>query len=124
MGHNITFGDLKGSLADFARRIFGQDVYYRFRPSYFPFTEPSAEMDIECFLCGRKGCNVCKGSGWLEILGSGMVHPIVLQNGGYDPKEFSGFAFGMGVERIAMLRYKIEDIRYFWANDLRFLEQF
>jgi len=124
VGRNITFGDLKGTLADFARRMFGQDVYYRFRPSYFPFTEPSAEMDIECFLCGRKGCQVCKGSGWLEILGSGMVHPIVLQNGGYDPKQFSGFAFGMGVERIAMLRYKIEDIRYFWANDLRFLEQF
>ena len=124
VGRKITFGDLKGSLADFARRMFGQEVYYRFRPSYFPFTEPSAEMDIECFLCGRKGCHVCKGTGWLEILGSGMVHPVVLQNGGYDPKQFSGFAFGMGVERIAMLRYKIEDIRYFWANDLRFLEQF
>jgi phenylalanyl-tRNA synthetase alpha chain len=81
-------------------------------------------MDIECFLCDRKGCQVCKGSGWLEILGSGMVHPVVLQNGGYDPEQFSGFAFGMGVERIAMLRYKINDIRYFWANDLRFLEQF
>jgi len=124
VGRKITFGDLKGSLADFARRMFGQEVYYRFRPSYFPFTEPSAEMDIECFLCGRKGCHVCKGTGWLEILGSGMVHPVVLQNGGYDPKQFSGFAFGMGVERIAMLRYRIEDIRYFWANDLRFLEQF
>lgn len=124
VGHNITFGDLKGSLADFARRMFGQEVSYRFRPSYFPFTEPSAEMDIECFLCGRKGCSVCKGSGWLEILGSGMVHPIVLKNGGYDPEQFSGFAFGMGVDRIAMLRYKIDDIRYFWANDLRFLSQF
>jgi len=124
VGHNITFGDLKGSLADFARRMFGQEVSYRFRPSYFPFTEPSAEMDIECFLCGRKGCAVCKGSGWLEILGSGMVHPIVLKNGGYDPEQFSGFAFGMGVDRIAMLRYKIDDIRFFWANDLRFLYQF
>jgi len=124
VGHSITFGDLKGSLTDFARRMFGQDVRTRFRPSYFPFTEPSAEMDIECFLCGRKGCAVCKGTGWLEILGSGMVHPVVLQNGGYDPDQFSGFAFGMGVDRIAMLRYKIEDIRYFWANDLRFLEQF
>jgi phenylalanyl-tRNA synthetase alpha chain len=124
VGRNITFGDLKGTLTDFARRMFGQDVRTRFRPSYFPFTEPSAEMDIECFLCGRKGCGVCKGSGWLEILGSGMVHPIVLQNGGYDPEQFSGYAFGMGVDRIAMLRYKIEDIRYFWANDLRFLEQF
>lgn len=124
VGHNITFGDLKGTLIDFARRMFGQEVRTRFRPSYFPFTEPSAEMDIECFLCGRKGCNVCKGSGWLEILGSGMVHPIVLQNGGYDPEKFSGYAFGMGVDRIAMLRYKIEDVRYFWANDLRFLEQF
>jgi phenylalanyl-tRNA synthetase alpha chain len=124
VGHNTTFGDLKGTLADFARRMFGQDVNTRFRPSYFPFTEPSAEMDIECFLCGRKGCPVCKGTGWLEILGSGMVHPTVLQNGGYDPARYSGFAFGMGVDRIAMLRYKIEDIRYFWANDLRFLEHF
>lgn len=124
VGRSITFGDLKGTLIDFTRRMFGQNVLTRFRPSYFPFTEPSAEVDIECFLCGRKGCQVCKGSGWVEILGSGMVHPVVLQNGGYDPEQYSGFAFGMGVERIAMLRYKIEDIRYFWANDLRFLEQF
>jgi phenylalanyl-tRNA synthetase alpha chain len=124
VGRQITFGDLKGTLADFARRMFGQNVRARFRPSYFPFTEPSAEVDIECFLCGGAGCGVCKGSGWLEILGSGMVHPTVLRNGGYDPAVYSGFAFGMGVERIAMLKYKIEDIRYFWVNDLRFLEQF
>ncbi|HNT24456.1 MAG TPA: phenylalanine--tRNA ligase subunit alpha [Anaerolineales bacterium] len=124
VGHHITFGDLKGTLSDFARRMFGEQVRTRFRTSYFPFTEPSAEMDVECFLCGGKGCGVCSGTGWLEILGCGMVHPTVLRNGGYDPLKFSGFAFGMGPERIAMLRYKIEDIRYFWANDVRFLEQF
>jgi phenylalanyl-tRNA synthetase alpha chain len=124
VGKNITFSDLKGTLIDFARRMFGQEVRTRFRASHFPFTEPSAEMDIECFVCGGKGCPVCKRTGWLEILGCGMVHPIVLQNGGYDPKRYSGFAFGMGPERITMLRYRIEDIRYFWANDIRFLEQF
>ncbi len=124
IGAGITFGDLKGTLNDFARRMFGVSVRTRFRASYFPFTEPSAEMDIECFLCGGAGCNVCSFSGWLEILGSGMVHPTVLQNGGYDPEKFTGFAFGMGPERIAMLKYRIADIRYFWANDLRFLEQF
>jgi phenylalanyl-tRNA synthetase alpha chain len=124
VGRHITFGDLKGTLADFARRMFGENVRTRFRPAYFPFTEPSAEMDIECFVCGGEGCSVCKNSGWLEILGCGMVHPVVLRNGGYAPEKFSGFAFGMGPERITMLRYKIEDIRYFWANDLRFLEQF
>jgi len=124
VGRNITFSDLKGTLNDFARRMFGENVCSRFRPSYFPFTEPSAEVDIECFLCNGKGCQVCKSSGWLEILGCGMVHPTVLRNGGYDPEQFSGFAFGMGSERITMLRHKIEDIRYFWANDLRFLEQF
>jgi phenylalanyl-tRNA synthetase alpha chain len=124
VGRSITFGDLKGTLTDFARRMFGAQVRTRFRASHFPFTEPSAEMDVECFLCAGKGCTVCSGSGWLEILGCGMVHPVVLRNGGYDPAEFSGFAFGMGPERIAMLRYHIEDIRYFWANDLRFLEQF
>jgi phenylalanyl-tRNA synthetase alpha chain len=99
-------------------------VRTRFRASYFPFTEPSAEMDVECFVCGGKGCPVCKSSGWLEILGCGMVHPVVLQNGGYDPERYSGFAWGMGPERQLMLRYKIDDIRYFWGNDLRFLEQF
>ena len=124
VGENITFADLKGTLIDFARRMFGQNVRTRFRASYFPFTEPSAEMDVECFVCGGKGCAVCKNSGWLEILGCGMVHPIVLQNGGYDPERYSGFAWGMGPERQLMLRYKIDDIRYFWGNDLRFLEQF
>lgn len=124
VGRNVTLADLKGTLTDFARRMFGRDVRTRFRPSYFPFTEPSAEMDVECFLCGGKGCTVCKNAGWLEILGCGMVHPVVLQNGGYDPEVFSGFAFGMGPERITMLRRKIDDIRYFWGNDMRFLEQF
>ncbi len=124
VGEHITFADLKGTLSDFARRMFGQNVRTRFRASYFPFTEPSAEMDVECFVCGGKGCGVCKNSGWLEILGCGMVHPVVLQNGGYDPKRYSGFAWGMGSERQLMLRYKIDDIRYFWGNDLRFLEQF
>ncbi|MCH7480301.1 MAG: phenylalanine--tRNA ligase subunit alpha, partial [Chloroflexi bacterium] len=124
VGHSITFGDLKGTLTDFARRFFGQSVRSRFRASYFPFTEPSAEMDIECFVCGGEGCSVCKHTGWLEILGSGMVHPTVLRNGGYDPEEFSGFAFGMGPERLTMLRHGITDIRFFWRNDLRFLEQF
>lgn len=124
VGKGIRMTNLKGTLTDFARRMFGATVRTRFRADHFPFTEPSAEMDVECFVCGGKGCSVCKRSGWLEILGCGMVHPIVLQNGGYDPRLYSGFAFGMGSERIAMLKYKIEDIRYFWANDLRFLEQF
>jgi phenylalanyl-tRNA synthetase alpha chain len=124
VGENITFADLKGTLAEFARRMFGREAKTRFRASYFPFTEPSAEMDVECFVCGGKGCQVCKKSGWLEILGCGMVHPIVLQNGGYDPKRYTGFAFGMGPERQLMLRHKINDIRYFWGNDIRFLEQF
>jgi phenylalanyl-tRNA synthetase alpha chain len=124
VGKNITFADLKGSLSDFARRMFGQNVRTRFRASYFPFTEPSAEMDVECFVCGGKGCQVCKQSGWLEILGCGMVHPLVLENGGYDPRRYTGYAFGMGPERQLMLRYKINDIRYFWGNDMRFLEQF
>lgn len=124
VGENITFADLKGTLNDFARRMFGQSARTRFRASYFPFTEPSAEMDVECFVCGGKGCGVCKNSGWLEILGCGMVHPVVLQNGGYDPTRYSGYAWGMGPERQLMLRYRIDDIRYFWGNDLRFLEQF
>jgi phenylalanyl-tRNA synthetase alpha chain len=124
VGRHITFGDLKGTLSDFARRLYGQHVRTRFRASHFPFTEPSAEMDIECFVCGGAGCNICKYAGWLEILGSGMVHPVVLRNGGYNPEIFTGFAFGMGPERITMLRHRIDDIRYFWANDLRFLEQF
>ncbi len=124
VGTNITMADLKGTLIAFARLFFGQDVRTRFRASYFPFTEPSAELDIECFVCGGDGCPVCKRTGWLEILGSGMVHPTVLENGGYDPSIYSGFAFGMGPERITMLKHGIEDIRYFWGNDLRFLEQF
>jgi phenylalanyl-tRNA synthetase alpha chain len=121
---NISLSDLKGTVTDLYRRLFGSNVRTRFRPSYFPFTEPSAESDVECFVCHGKGCAVCKGSGWLEIGGCGMVHPTVLQNGGYDPKIFSGFAFGLGPERIAMLRYGIRDIRYFFENDVRFLEQF
>lgn len=124
IGRHVTFGDLKGTLTDFAHRIFGAQARIRIRPSYFPFTEPSAEMDVECFICGGQGCQVCQGSGWLEVLGCGMVHPTVMKNGGYDPKIFSGFAFGMGPERIAMLRYGIGDIRYFYGNDVRFLEQF
>lgn len=124
VGRNITFADLKGTLSDFARRLFGENVRTRLRPSYFPFTEPSAEMDIECFLCGGKGCSVCKGCGWLEIMGCGMVHPVVLANSGYDPRQFTGFAAGIGPERVSMLRSRIGDIRYFWANDVRFLEQF
>lgn len=124
VGKNITFADLKGTLIEFARRMFGAKRNTRLRASYFPFTEPSAEMDVECILCQGKGCQVCKQTGWLEILGCGMVHPTVLRNGGYDPAHYSGFAFGMGPERIAMLKYGIEDIRYFWSNDLRFLAQF
>lgn len=123
IGENIRFSDLKGTLTDMARRLFGPKARTRFRASFFPFTEPSAEFDIECFKCSGKGCGIC-GGGWLEIGGSGMVHPTVLQNGGYDPARFSGFAFGFGVQRIAMLKYGINDIRYFWENDLRFLEQF
>jgi len=124
IGEHITFGDLKGTISDFGRRLLGQQVRTRFRASHFPFTEPSAEVDFECFLCGGEGCSVCKYTGWLEIMGCGMVHPMVLRNGGYDPLRYTGFAFGMGPERLTMLRYRIEDIRYFWANDLRFLEQF
>jgi len=123
VGREITFADLKGTLSSFARRTFGEGARTRFRASHFPFTEPSAEMDVACFLCQGEGCSVCKGTGWLEILGCGMVHPTVLQNGGYDPERYSGFAFGMGPERITLMRHGIEDIRNFWSNDLRFLEQ-
>ena len=128
---DIAFTDLKGVLTHFLRRIFREDTKVRFRPSFFPFTEPSAEIDIGCLLCGEKGksndrenCRVCKGTGWLEILGSGMIDPEVFRFVGYDPEKFSGFAFGMGVERIAMLKFGIEDIRLFYQNDLRFLRQF
>jgi len=121
---DISMGDLKGTLELFAREMFGERSRIRFRPSFFPFTEPSAEVDVLCFLCGGSGCRVCKASGWLEILGSGMVHPQVLRNVGYDPEEVTGWAFGMGVERVAMLKYGIDDIRLFFENDLRFLGQF
>jgi phenylalanyl-tRNA synthetase alpha chain len=124
VGKDITMADLKGTIVDFARRIFGAGRQVRFRASHFPFTEPSAEVDMDCILCEGKGCRVCKYTGWLEIMGCGMVHPVVLEYGGYDPDLYSGFAFGMGPERIAMLKHGIEDIRYFWGNDLRFLEQF
>lgn len=124
IGRHIRMSDLKGTIAEFARRMFGEEARVRFRASYFPFTEPSMEVDVECFLCGGEGCRVCKYAGWLEIAGSGMVHPTVLRNGGYDPSTWSGFAFGMGPERMTMLKHAIRDIRYFWGNDLRFLEQF
>ncbi len=120
----ITFSNLKGVLETFLHRMFGADTSVRFRPSFFPFTEPSAEVDIGCILCSGRGCRVCKGSGWLEILGAGMVNPKVFENVGYDAGEYSGFAFGMGIERIAMLKYSIDDIRLFFENDIRFLRQF
>jgi phenylalanyl-tRNA synthetase alpha chain len=124
VGDDISFADLKGTLTEFARRLFGEERETRFRASYFPFTEPSAEMDISCFLCNGSGCAMCKHTGWLEILGCGMVHPVVLRNGGYDPERYFGFAAGIGPERVAILKHGIDDIRQFWANDLRFLEQF
>src|SRR5690348_11030058 len=124
VGERVTMADLKGTLIAFARRLFGDRRKVRIRSSYFPFTEPSIEVDMDCIVCNGEGCALCKRSGWLEILGAGMVHPVVLRNGGYDPEYFSGFAFGMGPERIAMLTYAIDDIRQFWANDLRFLQQF
>ncbi len=120
----ITMGDLKGTLAVFAKKMFGEETKIRFRPHHFPFTEPSAEVDVSCFVCGGKGCRLCKGEGWIEILGAGMVHPFVLSNCGIDPEEYSGFAFGLGIERITMARYGIDDIRLFYENDERFLEQF
>lgn len=120
----ITFADLKGVLTVFVHQMFGKETRLRFRPSFFPFTEPSAEIDIECFICGGKGCGVCSNTGWLEILGSGMVDPAVYKFVNYDPEEVTGFAFGMGIERIAMLKYGINDIRLFFTNDLRFLRQF
>jgi phenylalanyl-tRNA synthetase alpha chain len=124
IGRNVTMADLKGTIVAFARRLFGENRQVRIRSSYFPFTEPSIEVDMDCIVCGGKGCGLCKRSGWLEIMGAGMVHPTVLKNGGYDPAKFSGFAFGMGPQRITMLKYAIDDIRQFWANDLRFLNQF
>jgi phenylalanyl-tRNA synthetase alpha chain len=121
---DISMGDLRGTLELFARELFGPDSRIRFRPSFFPFTEPSAEVDVLCFVCKGAGCRLCKGSGWLEILGSGMVHPQVLRTVGYDPEAVTGWAFGMGVERVAMLKYGIDDIRLFYENDVRFLSQF
>ena len=121
---NITFADLKGTLAQFAKELFGEDTKVKFRPHHFPFTEPSAEVDVTCFKCGGKGCRFCKGSGWIEILGCGMVHPNVLKMCGIDPEEYSGFAFGVGLERIALLKYEIDDMRLLYENDIRFLKQF
>ena len=121
---NITFADLKGTLAEFAKELFGEDTKVKFRPHHFPFTEPSAEMDVSCFKCGGKGCRFCKGSGWIEILGCGMVHPRVLEKCDIDPKEYTGFAFGVGLERIALLKYEIDDMRLLYENDVRFLNQF
>lgn len=120
----ITMADLKGTLDSFAKQLFGSSTKTKFRPHHFPFTEPSAEMDVSCFKCGGKGCRVCKGSGWIEILGCGMVHPHVLEVGGLDTEKYTGFAFGMGVERAAMLKYGVDDIRLFYENDMRFINQF
>ena len=121
---HITFSDLKGTLAEFAREMFGSDTKVRFRPHHFNFTEPSAEADVSCFKCGGKGCRFCKGTGWIEILGCGMVHPNVLRMSGIDPDEYSGFAFGLGLERITLLKYEIDDMRLLYENDARFLKQF
>lgn len=121
---NVTFADLKGTLADFLQNFFEADLEVRFRPSYFPFTEPSAEVDMSCVMCSGKGCRVCKQTGWLEVLGCGMVHPSVLESSGIDSEKYRGFAFGMGVERLAMLRYGVNDLRLFFENDLKFLRQF
>jgi phenylalanyl-tRNA synthetase alpha chain len=121
---NVTFAELKGTLVAFAQQFYGEDLKYRFRPSFFPFTEPSAEMDITCYLCNGNGCKICKNSGWLEILGCGMVDPNVFKHVGYDPEKYSGYAFGMGIERTALLKYGISDIRIFFENDIRFLKQF
>ncbi len=121
---NIRMSDLKGTLDVFAKKMFGEDREIRLRPSFFPFTEPSVEVDISCKICGGKGCNVCKGTGWIEVLGAGMVHPNVLEMAGYDSKKYTGFAFGIGAERIAMLKYGVDDIRHYYTNDIRFLKQF
>jgi phenylalanyl-tRNA synthetase alpha chain len=124
VGHGIKMTDLIGTLTGFAHQLYGPERQVRIRGSYFPFTEPSIEADMDCILCNGSGCRVCKYSGWLEIAGAGMVHPVVLENGGYDPAQWSGFAFGMGIERPAMLKYGIDDIRLFYGNDVRFLRQF
>ena len=124
VGENISFKDLKNTLYHFSKEMFGKETKIRLRPSYFPFTEPSAEIDISCFICGGKGCKICKGTGWVEIAGSGMVDPNVLENCGIDSTKYSGFAFGMGIERITMLKYQLDDLRLFSENDIRFLKQF
>ena len=121
---NIRFSDLKGTLAEFAKQLFGEDTKVKFRPHHFPFTEPSAEVDVTCFKCGGKGCRFCKNEGWIEILGCGQVHPWVLEKSGIDPNEYTGFAFGVGLERIALLKYEIDDMRLLYENDIRFLNQF
>ena len=121
---NISMSDLKGTLEVFLKKIFGQDREIRLRPSFLPFTEPSVEVDLSCKICGGHGCNVCKQTGWIEVLGGGIVHPNVLDMAGFDSKKYSGFAFGIGVERIAMLKYGVDDIRHFYTNDVRFLKQF
>lgn len=121
---DITFGDLKGALAEFAKALYGDKVEVKFRPHYFPFTEPSAEADVSCVMCHGTGCSICKGTGWIEVLGCGMVHPKVLEMAGIDPNEYQGFAFGMGLERLTMLKYNITDLRLFYENDIRFLSQF
>lgn len=121
---HVTFSELKGTLVAFAKQFYGSSLQYRFRPSFFPFTEPSAEMDITCFICKGKGCRICKYSGWLEVCGAGMVHPNVFKSAGYNPEKVTGYAFGMGIERIALLRYNIDDIRILYENDVRFLKQF
>jgi len=124
VGEGISLADLKGTLDVFAKELFGQERKVRFRPSFFPYTEPSAEVDISCAACGGRGCGMCKQTGWIEILGSGMVHPAVFEAVGYDAEKYTGFAFGMGIERVALLKWGVEDIRLFYENDLRFLEQF
>jgi phenylalanyl-tRNA synthetase alpha chain len=124
VGEDVTLADLKGTLVAFARELFGDDRGTRFRPSFFPYTEPSGELDISCAACGGRGCAMCKGTGWIEVLGSGMVHPAVFEAVGYDPERYTGFAFGVGIERLALLKWGVEDIRLFYENDLRFLEQF
>lgn len=124
VGENITMSDLKGTLLEICKKLFGNEREIRFRPSFFPFTEPSVEVDVSCFKCGSKGCSLCKQTGWIEVLGAGMVHPNVLKMAGYDSEKYSGFAFGLGVERVTMLKYGIDDIRNFYINDVRFLKQF
>ncbi|MEE3362717.1 MAG: phenylalanine--tRNA ligase subunit alpha, partial [Anaerovoracaceae bacterium] len=124
VGEGVTFADLKGTLDTFCKELFGPESRTKFRPHYFPFTEPSAEVDVSCFKCGGKGCNVCKGSGWIEILGCGETHPNVLKVGNIDTEKYTAFAFGMGIERVAMLKYDIDDIRLLYENDVRFIEQF